>query len=174
MRVLLVDLDLRYPSIARMLAGRGRVLEDAGRQIGPYPVAMAPVGEQATMHVLTPFPMGTADAELLFRSNVFQDTLSAARMSYDLVLIDTGPIMAVPDAIKIAELCDAIVLTAELGRSTDAVMQEVLRRLNLTRKPICGVIVTKIDGSDRQAGTYSGYTDHRAPPGRAMIEHSAA
>ena len=174
MRVLLVDLDLRYPSIARMLAGRGRVLEDAGRQIGPYPVAMAPVGEQATMHVLTPFPMGTADADLLFRSSVFQDTLAMARMSYDLVLIDTGPIMAVPDAIKIAELCDAIVLTAELGRSTDAVMQEVLRRLNLTRKPICGVIVTKIDGSDRQAGTYSGYTDHRAPPGRAMIEHSAA
>ncbi len=174
MRVLLVDLDLRYPSVARMLAGPGKELEDAGRQIGPYPLALARVGEQATMDVLTPFPAGRADADLLFRSRAFQDTLSLIRLTYDLVLIDTGPIMAVPDAIKIAELCDAIVLTAELGRSTETVINEVSRRLGLTRKPICGVIVTKIDAKDGQAGTYSGYQDHHAPPGRVLIRQNAA
>ena len=178
LRVLLVDLDLRHPSVARMLAGPGKALEQTGMQIGPYPVALARAGAVASVHVLTPFPEGCADSGPLFRSRVFQDTLSIARLTYDLVLIDTGPIMAVPDAIKIAELCDAIVLTAELGRSTGAVMHEVLRRLGLTRKPVCGVIVTKIDANDNQAGTYSGYKDHHAPPaaarGRALVRHGAA
>lgn len=173
MRVLLVDLDLRYPSIAKTLSEPGRGLNETGLRFGPYPLLQAQIGKRGSLHVVTPFPDGSTELDMLLRSGVFQSTLSTIQTGYDIVLIDTGPIMAVPDAIKIADLCDAIVLTAELGRSSAVIMAEVLRRLGLTRKPICGVIVTKVEPKDRQAGLYTGYASSRSPAGRALARQDA-
>ena len=174
LRILLIDLDLRTPMVAATIAGKGADLRDSGRMIGPYHLSQSRVGPEDSLHILTPFPDGTDRPDQFLRSEALQDLMDKVRNVYDLVLIDTGAVMAVPDALKVAKLADAILLVAELGRSTDAIMQETLRRLALTRKPICGVVVNKIDSRDNQAGTYSGYEGYADPVSPALIQQIAS
>jgi Mrp family chromosome partitioning ATPase len=86
-----------------------------------------------------------------------QETLTAARDVYQVVLLDTPPLLLVPDALVAARFADAIVLVTESGRADSGEIDELSRRLVRTGRPIRGVIVTKVERDDPAAGVYAGY-----------------
>jgi capsular exopolysaccharide synthesis family protein len=163
MRVLLVDLDLRRPSAEKLfrISAPG-ALEDDVQQLDPTHRLQVRVDRHSGLHILTPSDEAAANTTRYLRSAELRDLIASARGFYDLLLFDTPPVMAVPDALLVAKLADAILLVSELGRSTDAESEELARRLARTRKPICGVVVTKVDMADVNSGAYSGYTWHRS------------
>ena len=157
-RVLLIDLDLRRPSVERVfLASAAETLDRVEQRIGPKTVLRVKVDRRSGLHVLTPRPEGGNDPITYLRSSALRDIVALARGSYDLILFDTPPVMSVPDALEVARLADGILLVTELGRSDEAERAELSRRLLRTRKPICGVIATKVSDADMRSGAYSGY-----------------
>ena len=155
--VLLVDLDLRRPRAEAAFSGFSRdglsaetILSDES-----YPLSVK-VDRATGVHILTPF--ATADDPLAsLRSDQLNQTLSAARRSYDVLLLDTPPLLSVPDAIVAAKFADAILLVTEAGRTDYREVEELSRRLAQTGRPIHGVVATKVEWDDPAAGVYMGY-----------------
>jgi polysaccharide biosynthesis transport protein len=157
LKVLLVDLDLRRPRAEATFAS-----SDAGgltaetRSVGSSASLNVKVDRATGVHILTPYPTAT-DPLATLRSDHLNECLRTAKQSYDVLLLDTPPILLVPDAIVAARFADAILLVTEFGRTESREIQELSRRLAQTGRPIHGVIATKVEWDDPAAGVYMGY-----------------
>jgi tyrosine-protein kinase Etk/Wzc len=82
-----------------------------------------------------------------------REIISQLRAEYDLLIFDTPPVLAIPDALMIAKLSDAVLLVSELGRNDEGDAAELSRRLANAQRPICGVVVTKAEATETYAGS---------------------
>lgn len=127
--VLVIDGDLRRPMIhelfdAPLVPGlsdvlRGAIrLSDAVQQVQPGDLEPA-IGAHDTpvLHVLTS-GSGISDPAALLGSDEFSSLLAMAVAEYDMVLIDSTPIVAVSDAIPVATYVDAVVVVARSDYTT--------------------------------------------------------
>lgn len=167
LRVLLVDLDLRNPGVEALVSKvtektslRQEVL-DQGKTLNVRE------DRQSGLHIFTPSRRSSCgDPRRYLRSDELRDIITAASAHYDLLVFDTPPVLAVPDALIVARFSDTIILVADSRRSADAETIEVQRRLATTRKPTCGVILTKVTSGENLSGVFTGY-------GQARYETSA-
>ena len=157
LEVVLVDLDLRRPHAEAMFSGPGAAgLESETVSTGSSQPLNVKVDRATGVHVMTPYPTATDPVSAL-RSGHLMESLRAARQRYDVMLIDTPPLLLVPDAIVAANFADAILLVTEFGRTDMREIEELSRRLAQTGRPIHGVIATKVEKDDAAAGVYMGY-----------------
>jgi capsular exopolysaccharide synthesis family protein len=157
LEVLLVDLDLRRPRAEAAFAGTAGTNLEAETRPGGVSYGLDVKVDRATgVHILTPYPTGSDPLSTL-RSEHLHETLEAARQSYDVVILDTPPVLLVPDAIIAAKFADAILLVTEFGRTDHREIEELSRRLGQTGRPIHGVIATKVEWDDPTSGVYMGY-----------------
>src|SRR5580704_12371782 len=123
-RVLLIDADLRRPSIHKTLgmgprSGLSNVL--TGSADLHQAITRSPV-----LPNLMVLPAGTPPpnpAELLASSNM-RDVLEELRGQYDHIVVDTPPTLSVTDAVVLSPRADAIVLVIRSGHTT----KQALRR----------------------------------------------
>jgi capsular exopolysaccharide synthesis family protein len=170
-----VEGDLRQPrlhepfGVARSERGLTSVLvgaaalDDVVVQV-PLPVtAQDGRREQATATValLPSGPLPPNPSELL-SSTQMRELLERLGESYDYVLIDSPPLLAVADALELARIVDGVVLTARRNRSTTDEAREVRALVERLAIHLVGVVFTDIrspvgygygygDGPDRSA-----------------------
>ena len=119
-RVLLIDADLRKPRLHEIFC-----LEN---QLGLTGVltgrtsAWTSSGSVEATHIsgLSVLPGGCSPdrAPRLLYSPRLGELLRAARLQFDTVLIDTPPVLAMPDARVVARLADSVVLVVRANRTT--------------------------------------------------------
>lgn len=157
-RVLLVDGDMRSPSVAGLLAiptGQGLSNVLAGDDDWTAMVREGPDG----LGVLTAGPKPPNAAELL-TSDRLSWLLAQAADSYDTVLIDSPPVMGLADAPLIASKVEATVFVSEADRVRVRAIQTALARLRDGHARLAGIILTKYDravGYDYAYGYGYGY-----------------
>ena len=129
-RVLLLEVDLRHPTLAQQLnIEPGPGLADV--LIGAVTINMATrsvdleasSGQGAggrTLHVLTAGATLPPNPGELTASNAMSAVLERARSDYDLVVIDTPPLGAVSDAFPLLDKVDGVVLVGRVGSRRDA------------------------------------------------------
>jgi capsular exopolysaccharide synthesis family protein len=83
--------------------------------------------------------------------------LRDARREYDYIVIDSPPIMRVPDGMLLARSVDAVALVVSWKRTRQTMVREALRRLALDPDMPTGIILTKVEGAAGQ-DMYSGYS----------------
>jgi capsular exopolysaccharide synthesis family protein len=151
-RVLLVDADLRNPSITRHLAlgdvsGRGLVdvildptlgLDDVVSPRPPFNLDVLPAG------TLRPAPY-----EVL-KSPRLGDLLEEARRRYDYVVLDTAPLIAVPDSRLIGKWVDGFLLVVAAHKTPRKLVAETLDLM----EPI-KLVALLFNGDDRPLSGYS-------------------
>jgi len=169
-RTLLVDADLRNPSLSRTLgyASTPGLLELVADKSSfddlvitdtKYKFDFLPSSSRIK-------PSNSAD---ILNSPVMKQTLKAATSAYDYVLVDLPPILPVVDVKAVAHLFDAFVLVVEWGStSTDEVVKAVGASPILAER-LLGAVLNKADEavmrrfegySDR---SYSYYTNEKVP-----------
>lgn len=153
-RVVLVEADLHRPTITRQLdldpfpRGLTNVLS------GSVTVAEAvrPAPQDATLSVLTSGPLATHAAERL-RSRALDELLEELRREYDLIVMDTPPLLNVSDAQVLIDnpLVDVVLMVAR----PYVVTREQVRtaRAVLERHPEANVGLV-INGVRRAGGYY--------------------
>jgi exopolysaccharide transport family protein len=168
-RTLLVDADLRNPSMTRAL----------GYSSAPGLVDMVAEKTDFNDLVITDSKfkfdflpssrMKPSNSSDILNSPPMKDMLRAAKGSYDYVLVDLPPILPVVDVKAVAHLFDAFVLVVEWG-STSA--DEVVRAVGsspIVSERLLGAVLNKADEvvmrrfegySDRR---YTYYTNEKAP-----------
>jgi polysaccharide biosynthesis transport protein len=149
-RVLLLEVDLRQPTLAKHLditAGPG--LADA--LIGAVPMSQATQsieleiagprgGAKRTLDVLAAGAVLPPNPAELLESRAMDGLLHQARSSYDLIVIDTPPLTAVSDAFPLLTKVDGVVLVGWIGRSRSDDAERLRQVIADSGAPLLGVI----------------------------------
>jgi len=144
-KVLLIDGDLRKPDIATFLnidqnhIGIERLLADI-QGFGKYFYSMAESG----LSVLIAKPHDALDTFRILGQLRKTDLLDTLSKKYDHLIIDTPPILAVPDALLWAKMADAVVLTSFAGHSTSPDLKEALQRLHESNIMTIGTVLNNV------------------------------
>jgi capsular exopolysaccharide synthesis family protein len=168
-KVLLIDADLRRPTQHTIHGhprdtGLTQVLTD---QMPFHEVLQGT--EVAGLELLAAGPEVPHPAELLATGRL-GSLVGELRQAYDVVIIDTSPLLAVTDASVVAVVVDGIVLVvrASATRRFDAERsQELLRALET---PVLGLIVNGIDSGQKGYGHY-GYGTYGTYGGEGSSGH---
>jgi len=154
-KVLLVDADLRRPTIYRIFGieqspGLGDFLSDQqelNECIRP--------SEQPNLD-LCPNGCKTSRPAELLESDRFRDFVNQARQLYDFVLIDTPPILVVADPMIIGEVVDGCLLTIKVDKKSRNYVEKARRALAEQEIRILGIVVNSTVSNPRGYG-YSSY-----------------
>lgn len=76
------------------------------------------------------------------------------KKKFDVVIIDSSPIMPATDALLLAPLTDGVVLVVEAGKTNRNIVKEVTQKLKKTNANILGVLLNRADFSK---GSYYNY-----------------
>lgn len=154
-RVLLVDADLRKPSLhtcfglpnARGLTTILRSMEAPDEIVFSDP-------RLPQLAILTSGPEEAMPAEML-GSSAMRDLMHAWREQYDYVIIDTAPVLAVTDALRVAAEADSVLLVMRSGQTTREALARACTSLNHGGVPVLGIVVNAVNY--RSSGSYYAY-----------------
>ncbi|MBV9830860.1 MAG: polysaccharide biosynthesis tyrosine autokinase [Marmoricola sp.] len=162
-RVLLVDGDLRRPQVHTMLNLEGSVgLTTA--LVGQSTLEDVIQTHAASgLHVLTAGQLPPNPAELL-QSHAMTDLLTRVRGMFDIVVIDTPPLLPVTDAAVMAAQTDGAVVVVRYGKTTKEQLGNAVERLHAVDSEPLGVILNMVP-TGRSGGYGYGYGYGDAPEG---------
>jgi protein-tyrosine kinase len=138
-RVLLIDADLRRPSIAGQLRLESSKLgfaelvssgdvhfSEAVQTVEPHNIDVISAGQ----------PVGPVHE--LFRSPRLEPLLADAREKYDYVVIDTPPLIPVVDSALIARVVDGVLLVVAANKTPRKLLEEALGQLDAQK--VIGIV----------------------------------
>ena len=154
-RVLLVDLDLRHPSVHRELGWQvsAGVVEYMAGERSLEEVIHHDL--ETGLHFL-PVKLQTTTPLELIESDKMRELIETCRETYDVVFIDTAPVASVTDTRVAAALADKLVFVVHWGKTIEAAARDSLQSLREAGVEPAGVVLTQIDM--RKHAQY-GYTD---------------
>jgi polysaccharide biosynthesis transport protein len=144
-RVLLIDADLRRPSIHKTL-GMGPRTGLSNVLTGSATLQQATV-RSTIMPSLWVLPAGTPPpnpAELLASTNM-RDALAELREQYDHIVVDTPPTLSVTDAVVMATRADSVVLVIRCGQTTKQALRRSRDILVQVNARVSGVLLNAVD-----------------------------
>ena len=153
-RVLIIDADLRNPSLHRTLGknnelGLSNYLAGASKATEVIQATETP----GLMYMPTG-PLPPNPAELLMGPKMVS-LVSIASEKFDQVIIDGPPVMGLADAPILANLAHGTLLVVEAGETRIGVAKNALKRLYAARAHVIGALLTKF--SAKHAGYGYGY-----------------
>ena len=142
-RVIIVDCDLRIPSISRSLAPTAKIgIVDV--------ISGARSLEEAIWHdpATNLFFLPAIKTEQLFSSEVLgseptKTLIDRLRASFDLVIVDLPPLVPIVDARAAAHLVDCMILVIEWGRTKINVVRHALDTAPDLHQAIVGAVLNK-------------------------------
>ncbi|MCB5200666.1 AAA family ATPase [Loktanella sp. TSTF-M6] len=101
----------------------------------------------------------------VFASSAFRDFMAQARTLYDYIIVDTPPVLVVPDARVIGPYADAVLYAVNWDKTSQTQVAEGLSQLAKANLRVTGLVLTQIDprgmrrygyGSKYGYGAYGG------------------
>lgn len=92
----------------------------------------------------------------LLNSKAFGQLIVELKESFDVVLVDCSPVMAVPDAVTISDRVDGVVMIYMVGKTSKDVLKRAKSHLINAHANILGIVLNDIK-TDAQIG-YTGFT----------------
>ncbi|HSA95827.1 MAG TPA: polysaccharide biosynthesis tyrosine autokinase [Acidobacteriota bacterium] len=151
-RVLLVDADLRKPRLSKIfnlrnasglssyLAGKGS-FDEVVQKTSIENIWTVPSG---------PHPPNPAE---LLNSKRMKDLLAEAKERFNVVLLDTPPVLAVIDPVIVASLADSTVFVVRAGKTTRRPLLRAIEEVRKSKADIIGVVFNEVRIGRRGIGT---------------------
>jgi capsular exopolysaccharide synthesis family protein len=159
-RTLLIDADMRNPTMTRMLGynnAPGLInmiteksgLDDLTINDSKFKFDFVPSSTRIK-------PSNSAD---ILNSPAMKDILKAAAAEYDYILVDLPPILPVVDVKAVAHLFDAFVLVVEWGSTSSDEIVKAVGASPLLSERLLGAVLNKADEAVMRR--FEGYSDRR-------------
>lgn len=159
-RVLLIEADLRNPSLHRTLSMGASGVGLSNLLAGACTLAEATVqSEEPRLDIILAGPLPPSPAELLAGSKLVS-TLTVAVEVYDQVIIDGPPVLGLADAPILSNAADGTLLVVHAGKTKIKPAQLALKRLLAARARVVGSLLTKYDARATGYGYGYGYYQH--------------
>ncbi|MDQ3459428.1 MAG: P-loop NTPase, partial [Deinococcota bacterium] len=167
-RTLLIDADLRKPVLGRVLNlnpilhhSLQKHLEHPHENQGRFTPASVSVSASEGLDIIPSFEPTASPAELL--SYGFATCLKKWQESYDVIVIDSPPVLPVADALTIAPLCTGTVLVGSLKGTDRRQVQAAVDVLQLHAVRLLGVVATNLTEQGSRMYNY-GYGEPETKP----------
>jgi capsular exopolysaccharide synthesis family protein len=154
-RVVLIDLDLRRPSLHKSFGVENkRGMSDLLTSSDPL-AAHQFAAVEPNLTLIPSGPIPPSPTELLSTSR-FSKLLDEMEDQFDVVVIDSPPVLGLADAPLISALVDGVVMVVEANGARRGSTRSALGRLRMMNSTILGAVLTKFRP---EAGTnrYSAY-----------------
>jgi succinoglycan biosynthesis transport protein ExoP len=154
-KTLLLDGDLRLPSVARSL--------QVEKDIGILPFIKGDIGldDAIAKEVYPNFDILSTGGKSknptqILNSPKFREMLSELRERYDRIVIDSPPLAAVSDALNLLPVADGVLYVVKFNTVSHRVITKNLRNIKDSTKPLFGAVLNDISRS--LSYQYSGYS----------------
>ena len=165
-RVLLIDGDMRNPSLHKLLGqdhsvGLSNLLSSAAD-----PLEITRRTPHKGLFFISAGPLPPNPAELLSGQNL-ATLLGPQNSTFDHIVIDAPPVLGIADAVVLCKQVDACLFVIECARTRKTSIRNALRRLHQTGTHPLGAILTKLPSSASLYGydaEYYYYGDNSTAP----------
>ena len=159
-RVILLEADLRKPAIAKYFGYDKDTALGITDLLSNHDLKVEDVlvnDPESGLHILARGKVGYINPIDLFSSKRMKKIVDDLREKYDLVIIDSPPVMAVPDARILQGLVDKTIFVINWDNTPKKVIKNSLQLLTVNgHSNLAGVVIQKVDF--QQYGRY-GYGD---------------
>jgi succinoglycan biosynthesis transport protein ExoP len=144
-RVLLIDADLRRPSIHKTLGmGPRSGLSNVLTGSTTLEQAITRSSILPNLFILTAGTPPPNPAELLASANM-RDVLAQLRDQYDHIVVDTPPTLSVTDAVVLSPRADAVILVIRSSQTTKQALRRARDVLAQVNAKVVGVLLNAVD-----------------------------
>ncbi|MDP9097046.1 MAG: P-loop NTPase, partial [Pseudomonadota bacterium] len=81
----------------------------------------------------------------MIESVLFRNFIRLLSEEFDLVVLDTSPVLLVPDAIALSKCADTTILVAAVSSTPTHLVQEAAKLLRARNSPLAGVVLNKME-----------------------------
>jgi len=155
-KVLLIDVDLRNPSLHRTLQLDNSLGLTNYLAADAQPVEVAQPVLLDNLFVIPSGPLPPNPVELLSTPKMAA-LLSLAAEKFDQVILDCPPVLGLADALILGNMAQATLLVMAAGNTPRPVLQDAIKRLRSAQVHILGTMVNKLDARDHSYGYHYHY-----------------
>lgn len=154
-KVLLLDADLRRPSIVKRVVSREKL-----KGLTHYFSGQSEIDdivnhtEDENLDIILTGAIPPNPSELLAGDD-FKNLMKKFRSEYDYIIVDTPPLGSVIDSAVIAQNCDGAIILLESGKDSYKFVNSVKEQLNRSGCQILGVVLNKC--SPKKGNSYYYY-----------------
>src|SRR5436190_13570379 len=152
-RVLLIDADLRRPSLNRLFGlPHASGLSESLKASGDRPLQLLTISPALSL-----LPGGRADDDPMsgLTSGRMQQIIEQAAAEFDWVILDTPPVTLLTDTHLLAAMVDSAVLVIGAGSTPHELVQQTIDSLG--RDKIVGVVLNRVEASALKDASYDSY-----------------
>ena len=172
-RVLLIDADLRRPSIHKVFNIKPKVgLSTLLTGSSKVENTITHVPQLPNLFLLPAGPPPPHPAELL-GSPLLKQYIEKWRLEYDHVIFDTPPALSVTDSILLSVEMDCVVLVIRSGNTTKAALRRTRELLTQVNARVLGIVVNAVDVNSPDYYHYYYYGSKYGGYGRYTTEETA-
>ncbi len=145
-RVLLIDADLRNPSLHKIMGGQDQH-GLSGYLAGE--VSLNQLAQASNVQNLDIIPAGKVahDPAEMLASRRMEDLIQAATENYDMIIIDGPPILGLADAMILASLATLTVVAVDARNTRTTTINNALKRLRQSGLSVAGLLLNKVSDS---------------------------
>lgn len=163
-RVLIIDADLRRGTQEavwkkfnetgqwRQLTGSGGVRTTKEALLNPENVQVLQVEDNVDM---LPAGQSLHDSLSILNQTDLRQAFELWRQHYDMVIIDSAPLLALADGLVMGKHADGVVMITEFGRTNIQAVKSALRRAERGGLKMLGAVVNKADAKENESYGYS-------------------
>jgi polysaccharide biosynthesis transport protein len=160
-RVLLLEADMRDPGLSRVLklpqgAGLSRTLAEGDKALADAmtTVSAEDLTKSAGEVTIDVLPAGEIplNPPALLESPQMKELIANAETTYDFIVIDTPPLLAVADSIPLISVVSGVLVVSGLGVSTRTSAGDLIEQLHRLNATILGLVVNFAQGGQRSYG----------------------
>jgi capsular exopolysaccharide synthesis family protein len=154
-RVLLIDADLRRPTLHKQfgvecLTGLSDVLtNDANIRDATVKV------KETELYLMPAGPVSRRASDII--SVGFSDVLKKVSADFDLVIVDSPPMLGISDAQELAAMVDSVIVVTKAGVTSGRAVSDTLARLNRVGANVMGLVMNQVKFSDVYGYDYKYY-----------------
>jgi len=158
-RTLLIDADMRRPSIAKALDLAPGVAGLSSFVAGTRPLAdcvQTVAGTRLTVMPSGPLPPNPLE---LISSQRFKERLAALSEHFDMVIIDSPPVELVSDALMLCAVSTGVIYVTQAMETAAPMVRKGLERVRRADGQVLGLVLNQFDfkRAHKYYGDYSGY-----------------
>lgn len=160
-KVLVIDADVRRPR-APAPAGAPDLLQVMA---GTLPASAAVQHDASGMHTIAARHATTARDVL--SAPALERVLANLRHSYDVILLDTPPVLAVADTAAVASVADGVVYVVRWAETPRELVVQGINQLHTQNASVLGTVLTQVDMAaqakyEHAGGYYARYQEYYA------------
>ncbi len=155
-KVVLIDADMRKPTAHHTfsLSNRWGLSSVMSQQCSIEEVTQ--VTDVPNLNVITSGPIPPNPAEML-GSKRMSAMIEQLRLAYDIIMIDTPPLLAVTDAQIVASRSDGVVLVVDQGKVKREIAKKAIQNLENVNARIIGVVLNNVKRKANEESYYYYY-----------------